>query len=78
MQRHRRKAGDEHDFQIGIEVGRVVNVSEAANGALWGSHLFPNYLGNATAVRSSDGVLGGALQPLTLEITIGFALSTKT
>lgn len=58
---------------LGIGLGRVVSVAEAPNGQMWGSPYFPN----AAEVRSSSAVLGGALQSLTLDITIGYELSTK-
>jgi len=59
---------------LGIDLGRVVSVAEAPAGQMWGSQYFPN------AAMSMDKAaplvsIGGALQPLTLDITIGFELA---
>ena len=62
---------------LGIELGRIVTVAEAPNGAMWGSAYFPQVANEAVA-RPSGGALGGALQALTLDVTIGFQLATKT
>ncbi len=57
---------------LGIRVGRVVAVNEAPAGMMWSSHYFPNDAG----IRTTGSVsIGGALQPLTLDITIGFELA---
>lgn len=62
---------------LGIELGRITTVAETPAGHLWQSHLYPNYLGNvsATAAASQSSALAASLQPLTLDITIGFELT---
>jgi uncharacterized protein YggE len=61
---------------LGIELGRIVAVAETPNGAMWGSAYFPQ-VANEAVSRPSGGALGGALQTLTLDVTIGFELSKK-
>ena len=61
---------------LGIELGRIVNVAETPNGMMWGSAYFPQ-VANEAVVRSSGNTLGGALQTLTLDVTLGFELSKK-
>jgi uncharacterized protein len=58
---------------LGIGLGRIVTVAETPNGTMWGSAYFPQ-VANEVAVRPSNGALGGALQSLTLDVTIGFEL----
>lgn len=62
---------------LGIELGRIVSVAEMPNGTMWGSAYFPQ-VANEAITRTSGNVLGGALQSLTLDVTIGFELSKKT
>ena len=57
---------------LGIPLGRVVSVSERAGGEMWANAYFPQ---NNTASR---GGIGGELQSLTLDITIGYELPTST
>lgn len=59
---------------LDIPLGRIVTVAETPNGTMWGSSYFPN----EAATRTSTNVLGGALQTLTLDVTIGFELSKQT
>jgi uncharacterized protein len=61
---------------LGIELGRIVNVAETPNGTMWGSAYFPQ-VANEAVTRSSAGVLGGALQALTLDVTLGYELPKK-
>jgi uncharacterized protein YggE len=67
---------------LGIELGRVTAVAETPAGAMWSSHYFPNYLANeaaqAPAAAQSAATLGGALQPLKLDVTVGYELSKRT
>jgi len=59
---------------LGIELGRVVTVAEAPNGQMWDSAYFPR-VSNEVARSAAPGLaIGGVLQPLTLDITIGFEL----
>lgn len=60
---------------LGIEVGRVVAVSEAAGGSMWNREYFPQNA--ATTSNSSGASLGGTLQPLSLEVSIGYQLGPK-
>lgn len=57
---------------LGIPLGRVVSVSERAGGEMWANAYFPQ---NNTASR---GGIGGELQSLTLDVTIGYELPTAT
>jgi len=61
---------------LGIKVGRVTSVAENAGGYMWHATYFPQ-VANAmeTGDSSSAVVLGGQLQPLTLDVTIGFELA---
>jgi len=61
---------------LGIELGRIVSVAEAPNGTMWGSSYFPQ-VANEAVTRSSGNTLGGALQSLTLDVTLGFELAKK-
>ncbi|HEU0033428.1 MAG TPA: SIMPL domain-containing protein [Kofleriaceae bacterium] len=57
---------------LGIETGRIVNVTEAPAGAMWTSP----YILTETALtsRGAGVTLGATSQPLTLDVTIGFEL----
>jgi uncharacterized protein len=62
---------------LGIELGRVVSVTEAPNGHMWGSGYFPQVSNEVRALPSAGGggpTIGGTMQPLTLDISIGFEL----
>ena len=60
---------------LGIGLGRVVSVAESQGGSMWRNAYFPQ-VANSMAVSDSSAVaLGGALEPLTLDITIGFELA---
>ena len=58
---------------LGIQLGRITTVAENQGGYMWSAAYFPN----SAAVRdnSSAVALGGAMQPLTLDVTIGFELA---
>ena len=63
---------------LGIGLGRVVSVAENPGGQMWSNAYFPQ-VSNTMAVRDTSSVaLGGTLQPLTLDITIGFELTDHT
>jgi len=64
---------------LGIKLGRVMSVGENQGGYMWNATYFPQAV-NAMATRDNSGavVLGGALQPLTLDVTIGFELAKQT
>lgn len=57
---------------LGIPLGRVVSVSERPGGEMWGNAYFPQ---NNTA---RTGGIGGELQSLTLDVTIGYELPNET
>ena len=64
---------------LGIELGRVTAVAETPGGAMWSSYYFPNYVANASeqapAAAQPTPTLGGALQPLKLDVTVGYSLA---
>jgi uncharacterized protein len=59
---------------LGFKLGRVMSVSENANGTMWNSPYFPQSA-NANEVHSAGGSVGATLQPLTLDITVGYELA---
>jgi uncharacterized protein YggE len=62
---------------LGIGLGRIVSVAEAPNGQMWRSAYFPQIANEAISQPTGD-TLGGALQTLTLDVTLGFELSKQT
>ena len=63
---------------LGIELGRVTSVAEVPAGYMWSNAYFPNVANEAAIAPAPNGQhvsLSGAMQPLTLDITIGFELS---
>jgi uncharacterized protein YggE len=60
-----------HD--LGVKLGRVVSASENPNGTMWTNAYFPS----AAVARNDGGQLGGMLQPLTLDVTVGYELATE-
>ncbi len=65
---------------LDIKLGRVVNVAENAGGMMWSNAYFPQVANamEATAPRTVADALGGALQPLTLDVTIVYELARET
>ena len=61
---------------LGIQLGRIVSVGENQGGVMWHATYFPQ-VANAAETRDTSNavVLGGALQPLTLDVTIGYELA---
>lgn len=56
-----------------IELGRIVSVGENVGGAMWNQAYFPQ---NAVTRDNSSGTaLGGTMQNLSLDVTIGYQLS---
>jgi uncharacterized protein YggE len=56
-----------------IQLGRIVSVGENVGGAMWNQAYFPQ---NAAARDNSSGTaLGGTMQNLSLDVTIGYQLS---
>ncbi|MEO8840570.1 MAG: SIMPL domain-containing protein [Kofleriaceae bacterium] len=56
-----------------ISLGRIVSVGENAGGAMWNQSYVPQ---NAVARDNSSGTtLGGTMQNLSLDVTIGYQLS---
>jgi uncharacterized protein YggE len=62
---------------LGIKLGRVVSVAENQGGMMWSNQYFPS---NASNVQVQDArvALGGTLQPLTLDVTVGYELAKAT
>lgn len=66
---------------LDIKLGRVVNVAENAGGMMWSAAYFPkvaNMMESNAGPRSVADALGGALQPLTLDVTIVYELARQT
>jgi uncharacterized protein YggE len=71
---------------LGTGLGRVTSVAEAPVGQMWSSPYFPRAI-TTTVVNVQEiqaapptgaaTTIGGTLQPLTLEVTIGFELANK-
>ena len=63
---------------LGIDLGRVVAVSENAGGSMWNATYFPQ-VANAMERNDVQGgtALGGTMQALTLDVSVGYQLSTK-
>jgi len=58
---------------LGIDLGRIVSVGENVGGAMWNQSYFPQ---NAVTRDNSSGPsLGGTMQNLSLDVTIGYQLS---
>jgi len=57
---------------LGIPLGHIVSVSEHTGGEMWGNAYFPQN----NAART--GGIGGELQSLTLDVTIGYELPNET
>jgi uncharacterized protein YggE len=64
---------------LGIKLGRVVSVAENPGGVMWHATYFPQ-VANAMETRDNSAavVLGGSLQPLTLDVTVGYELARET
>lgn len=62
---------------LGIKVGRVMSVAENQGGYMWSATYFPQ-VANSMQSQDSHVALGGSLQPLTLDVTIGFELGKQT
>lgn len=60
---------------LGIKLGRIVSVVENQGGYMWSQTYFPS---NAVSRDAAAVALGGTLQPLTLDVTIGYELATET
>jgi uncharacterized protein len=62
---------------LGIKLGRVISVVENQGGMMWQHAYFPN-AAHTLESRDAAVALGGALQPLTLDVTIGYELAQST
>lgn len=62
---------------LGIKLGRITSVGENQGGYMWSATYFPQ-VANSMATSNSGVALGGSLQPLTLDVTIGYELATQT
>lgn len=66
---------------LDIKLGRVINVAENAGGMMWQHAYFPqvaNTMEASAAPRTVADALGGALQPLTLDVTIVYELARES
>ncbi|MBA3463718.1 MAG: SIMPL domain-containing protein [Deltaproteobacteria bacterium] len=63
---------------LGIGLGRIVSIAENQGGMMWSNHYFPRVANTMEVSDSAAVVLGGSLQPLTLDVTIGFELASET
>jgi uncharacterized protein YggE len=69
-----REKAEQSARTLEIKLGRIFTVTEATMDPTW-SQIYPNYASNGgSAVTSSGDSLGGALQKLTLEVTLEFDL----
>ena len=76
-----RAKADQTAKGLGITLGPIVSVSESAGGQMWSQEYFPQAnmpQANSVQVMNSGTALGGTLQPLTLEVTIGYELAVET
>ena len=61
---------------LDIKLGRIISVAENPNGAMWSNAYFPQ--ANMAEMRNNSGAsLGGTMQPLTLEVTLGYELARE-
>ena len=63
---------------LDIKLGRIMNVAENAGGMMWSAAYFPqvaNFMETNAGPRTVADALGGALQPLTLDVTIVYELA---
>jgi uncharacterized protein YggE len=61
---------------LGFKVGRVVSVIENQGGFMWDNAYFPQ--ANVSESRNAGTALGGTLQSLSLNVTIGFEIPRET
>ncbi len=62
---------------LDIKLGRITSVAENVGGSMWSSAYFPQ-VSNMAQSQAAPTTLGGALQPLTLDVTIGYELARET
>jgi uncharacterized protein YggE len=62
---------------LGIKLGRVVSVAENAGGYMWSNAYFPNSASAMDAPTAAIAI-GGSLQPLTLDVSVGYELASST
>jgi uncharacterized protein YggE len=62
---------------LGIKLGRVVSVAENAGGYMWNSAYFPN-AASTMDVQAATVAIGGSLQPLTLDVSVGYEFAKET
>lgn len=64
---------------LGIKLGRVVTIAENQGGYMWNQTYFPQAANSMETQNAPVAVtLGGSLQPLTLDVTIGYELAPET
>jgi uncharacterized protein YggE len=63
---------------LGIKLGRITAVAENQGGYMWSSQYFPQVANSMDTVNNQAAiVLGGSLQPLTLDVNITFELAKQ-
>jgi len=62
---------------LGIKLGRITTVAENQGGYMWSNAYFPQ-VANTMDRQDTAVVLGGSLQPLTLDVNITFELAKST
>jgi uncharacterized protein YggE len=62
---------------LGIKLGRVVSVAENAGGYMWSNAYFPNSASTMN-LQTSAVAIGGSLQPLTIDVSVGYELASDT
>jgi uncharacterized protein YggE len=72
---------DQTAHALGIHLGRITSVAESATGVMWrNEYLPPANVAQATGVaasRSDGAELGGTMQPLTLDVTVGYEIANE-
>jgi uncharacterized protein YggE len=63
---------------LGIKLGRIVTVAETTNGMMWGNAYFPQVANEVRTASTPTASIGGTLQPLTLDVTVGYELAAST
>jgi uncharacterized protein len=73
-----REKAEQTASTLGIKLGRIVSVGENAGGYMWTNQYFPSNSMAAITTQDAAVVLGGQLQPLTLDVSVGYELASET
>lgn len=63
---------------LGIKLGRVVSVAENVGGYMWSSAYFPSNMSTSIDAQTMATAIGGSLQPLTLDVSVGYEFAKET